>query len=172
MHFLINFIGFQAAWFACALGVPSNHPEWIVLICSIFLGYHFYICQNSFKELELVVKVCALGLIVDSVLNVFNFVSFGLSYPEPFMHIQPWWMLLLWACFASTLNISFKWLKNKYKLASILGAISAPLSYLGGEKFNALALHGTQSWIAIAVVWAIAMPIMVSWISVNKEATR
>ena len=172
MHFFINFIGFQIAWFACALGVPSNHPEWILLSCILFLAYHFYTCKNRLEEFKLLLKVCALGFVVDSFLSIFDFVSFGLAYPAPFMQIQPWWMLLLWACLAASLNISFKWLKNRFLLASILGTISAPLSYIGGEKFHALAVHGTQSWIAIAIAWGIAMPLMVSWMTTRKDTAR
>lgn len=51
------------------------------------------------------------------------------------------------------------WLKNKLLLASVLGAIFGPLSYLAGQRLGAIELiDGTKATIALALIWSIAMP--------------
>ena len=53
------------------------------------------------------------------------------------------------------------WLKNSPLLASFMGAVFGPLSYLAGQRLGAIELLNFNSaMIALAVIWAIAMPIL------------
>ena len=60
------------------------------------------------------------------------------------------------------LNYSMGWLKSSLVLASVMGAIFGPLSYLAGERLGAIQLVDTRSSIlALAVIWAVVMPTLV-----------
>ena len=75
--------------------------------------------------------------------------------------VAPHWILALWALFATTLNVSLSWLRGRWLLAAVLGAIAGPLSYWGGAKLGALVLvQPLPAVVAMAIEWAIAMPLL------------
>ena len=67
----------------------------------------------------------------------------------------------MWALFSTTLNVSMAWLKNRLVLASVMGAVFGPLSYLAGQRLGAIELLDTRSAIvALAMIWALVMPVL------------
>lgn len=100
------------------------------------------------------------GLVFDSLL-----VSAGLvRYPSGmlFTGMAPYWILAMWALFSTTLNVSMAWLKSSLVLASVMGAVFGPLSYLAGQRLGAIELLDTgASMIALAVIWAFVMPLLI-----------
>jgi hypothetical protein len=73
-------------------------------------------------------------------------------------------MIALWLAFASTLNVSMRWLQHKPLLAAILGGIFGPLAYLGSAQLHVIQLPSpTFSLAWVAFEWAIAMPLLL-WI--------
>ena len=73
--------------------------------------------------------------------------------------LPPHWMSAMWVLLATTLNVSMGWLRGRYWLAAVLGAVAGPLSYAAGVRLGAasfvdapLALGG------LALGWALAMP--------------
>jgi hypothetical protein len=78
-----------------------------------------------------------------------------------FSGIAPYWILAMWALFSTTLNLSMGWLKSSRLLASFMGAVFGPLSYLAGRRLGAIELvNFSSSMIALAVIWAVVMPIL------------
>ena len=156
---LINFVAFQAGWFSCVLSAAYGSP-WmgLIVICVIVLS-HVGTSEDPVHETQLVALAMTLGLIFDSIL-----VSSGLvRYPGGmiFAGIAPYWILAMWALFSTTLSLSMGWLKNKPLLASFMGAVFGPLSYLAGQRMGAIELLNFNSaMIALAVIWALAMPIL------------
>ena len=86
---------FQLGWFACVVG--GNSP-WLVLAGGALMAHLLWI-SRSMAEVRLIVVVCLLGTAVDSLLlnaGVFVFKQPGL--------LIPFWLILLWALLAITLN--------------------------------------------------------------------
>ena len=65
----------------------------------------------------------------------------------------------MWMLFATTLNVSFRWLHNRLWVAALLGAIFGPVSYLGGSSIGAVTLiEPIAAMTALCVAWALLMP--------------
>ena len=157
---LVNFIAFQAGWFACVLGAANGLPWLGSLLVCLIVALHIRSADRPNHELQLLVLAVVLGLVFDSLL-----VSSGwVRYPSGMMiaGIAPYWILAMWALFSTTLNLSMGWLKSSLVLASVMGAVFGPLSYLAGERLGAIVLVDVQSsMIMLAVIWALVMPILI-----------
>ena len=72
----------------------------------------------------------------------------------------PIWMAALWANFAGTLHFCLDWLRGRYRLASVLGAVGGPLAYYGGHRLGAMQLGGSVavSLAVIAIEWVLVTP--------------
>lgn len=157
---VINFVAFQAGWFSCVLSAAAGSPLLGLLAVAIVVSVHMKLVARPQPELKLVVIAVLLGLVFDSLI-----VSNGwIRYPSGMFAagVAPYWILGMWALFATTLNASMSWMKGKTVLAAILGAIFGPLSYAAGARLGGLEfVDYTPAMIALAVIWAIAMPILV-----------
>lgn len=156
---VFNFFAFEAGWMACVLGAAKGMP-WLGLLAVAFIGaIHLRLTVNWAAELKLMGVAVLMGLFFDSLL-----VSAGwLTYPNGtfITGMAPYWILAMWALFATTLNLSMVWLKKRLLLAAIMGAIFGPVSYVAGERLGGLEFINYQaSMIALAVIWAVAMPLL------------
>jgi hypothetical protein len=71
----------------------------------------------------------------------------------------------MWALFATTINVSMAWLKNRWLLASSMGAIFGPLAFIAGERLGAVQfIDRPLALLALAVGWACLMP-MLLWLA-------
>jgi apolipoprotein D and lipocalin family protein len=156
MFNVYNIVAYQIAWFACVLSAAYGVP-WIGAAVAIaVVVVHIGLVDKRTAELKLIGAAVVVGLLVDTVLlrsEALRFVS-G-TWPEGF---APYWMLSLWAAFATTLNHSLRWVARRPLVATLLGAIGGPLAYLAGAKLGALHLEALQSALPlIGVAWGIAM---------------
>ena len=157
---LINFVAFQLGWFSCVLSAANGLPWLGLLVVCMIVTFHVLKAARPSDELQLLALSVAIGLVFDSLL-----VSSGwVQYPGGmlFSGIAPYWILAMWALFATTLNYSMGWLKSSLVLASVMGAVFGPLSYLAGERLGAIKLVDPRSSvIALAIIWAVVMPILI-----------
>jgi hypothetical protein len=71
----------------------------------------------------------------------------------------------MWMLFATTLNVSMRWLRGKPWLAALFGLAGGPTTYLTGEKLGGIVLSNQPAaLVALAIGWAIMMP-MLMWLS-------
>ena len=71
----------------------------------------------------------------------------------------------MWLLFATTLNVSLRWLRGNYKAAALLGLIGGPMSYYGGAKLGGLIfINMSAALTALALGWAVVTPFLV-WLS-------
>lgn len=157
---LINFVAFQAGWFSCVLGAAAGLPLFGLLAVAIVVFVHLKLAARPQPEMKLIVIAVLLGLVFDSLI-----VSNGwIRYPSGMFAagVAPYWILGMWALFATTLNASMKWMKGKAVLAAVMGVVFGPLSYVAGARLGGLEFVDYRSaMIALAVIWAIAMPVLV-----------
>jgi hypothetical protein len=65
----------------------------------------------------------------------------------------------MWMLFATTLNVTFRWLRSRMIMAASMGAIFGPLSYLAGSAAGAVNIIEPTIVIAVlSVSWAALMP--------------
>ena len=166
---LLNIILFQAAWFAAVLGAASGNEWYGPLAVALVLLVHFVLIEDRLSELSLLLVTGILGFCFDTALSAAGIVTpRGHILPHPFS--QPW-MISLWLNFAATLNVSLEWLKGRYLLAAIFGAVGGTGAYYGGARLGAtLALPDVHGIIILIVGWGIVTPILV-WLAgeVSKE---
>jgi hypothetical protein len=150
---IANALLFQLGWFACVLG--GDFVAFTATLLVLVLHKLFFV--NSRAEWYLIVIAGFIGLIVDNLIAMQGI----LVFESPSLFNIPVWLACIWVLFATTLNHSLAWLKNRYLAASALGAISAPMSYLAGSKLTAVTLAepAMTSLMIIGACWAIMLPI-------------
>jgi hypothetical protein len=163
MALLVNFIGFQVGWFACVLGA-ANDKELLGMIVALgVIIYHIVAQGASHKELKLVLAAIVIGLIWETwVLNLDI-----LRYPShsEALFLAPSWLIMMWALFATTINLTMGWLKGRWILSVFMGAVFGPLAFIGGERLGAVVfLDSTISIITLSAGWGLLMPLLL-WIA-------
>jgi hypothetical protein len=162
---LVNYFSFQIGWLACALGAARGVPLVGPLITIILLGLHLALTPNRGREIRLVVAVGVFGTVVDSLEAMTGFISYNGGYPR-LNWLCPLWITAMWVLFASTLNSSLRWLRDRYLLAALLGAVFGPLSYFAGDRMGAIELNVVpiNSAIVMVIIWGIITPFLV-WLA-------
>ncbi len=158
---VINFVAFQLGWLACVLGAGAGRPWLGPIVAILVVGLHLALHRaHWYRELLLIACAAVLGYVLDSALVVGGV----LVFPDRAVLGGPsaLWMVALWCQFATTLNVSMSWLRGRYVLGALLGAVAGPIAYLAGARLGAVEV-GRPMLIAlpaIAAVWAAAMPVL------------
>jgi hypothetical protein len=159
MKLLVNFAAFQLGWFACVLGAANGLPWFGPLVVCAAVALHLARARRPLPELYLVLAAMGVGLVLDSLLLATGW----LRYPAGLWltGLAPYWIIAMWALFATTLNVSMGWMSGRPALTVLMGAVGGPLSYLAGEKLGAIELtRPVHALAALALAWAIAMPLL------------
>ena len=156
---LINFVAFQAGWFACVWGAAHDMVVAGTVVAALIVALHLFCSVRSREELKLVAAAVVMGAILDSIVLATGVLQF---HAGSFISgVAPGWILALWALFATTLNVSLTWLRGRWLLAAVLGAIAGPLSYWAGARLGAVVfLQPLPGFAVMAIEWAIAMPLL------------
>ncbi len=170
MNVLVNFLVFQAAWFATVLGAADGLP-WIgPVVVLAAAALHLRSSRLPRVEARLLVSAMALGLLVDSLLLSTGWIAYPNGQWIP--GLAPYWIVAMWALFATTLNVSMRWMHGRYLLAAAFGAIGGPLSYFAGSRLGAMTfVDSTAALAALALAWALAMPALI-WLASRLDGTR
>ena len=156
-----NFILFQLGWFACVLGGAYQQPIAGSLIAIAIIAIHIVRAAIPKQELYLVLIALVLGFVFESVMTLagINRYSSGIIITD----FAPYWMVLLWGIFATTINVSMRWISALPLIwVGVAGAVMAPLSYLAGERMQAVEFSNTALALSgIALGWAVLLPLLV-----------
>ena len=69
----------------------------------------------------------------------------------------------MWALFATILNVSLRWLKGRWAVAALAGAVAGPLAYYGGSRLGALQFGNEGvALIALSLGWAVFTPLLMA----------
>ena len=107
------------------------------------------------------VGLAVIGTWFDSMLVALGWVA----YPSGQWHalLAPYWIISMWMLFATTLNLSLKWLRGRPWLAAAVGAVAGPLTYLAGTRLGAIEFVNQDAALAaLGVGWAVMLPILVT----------
>jgi hypothetical protein len=159
MLFLINLVAFDIAWMSSVIGGAQQMPWLGPAVVLVVLAFHLRVARRPFEE-ALLVLICGLiGAGFDSFLVASGWVTYKAGlFSDSF---APYWIITMWMLFATTLNVSMRWLRRKPRLAALLGFYGGPASYLAGQALGGIVLvNQTAALIALAIGWAIMMPIL------------
>jgi hypothetical protein len=154
---LFNFLLFQAGWFCSVLGAANDLPLLGPLFAVPVVLYYLACASDRQSAALLLIAVALLGSAFDQLL-----VSVGLvEYRGGTGGLLPLWMIGLWVQFATTLNISLRWLRERYVLATLFGLLGGPAAYAAGNKLGAT-LYIDPNWTlpAAAIGWSAITPLV------------
>jgi hypothetical protein len=167
MNILINAVAFQLGWFACVLGGANQLPWLGTLVAALIVAWHLSQAPRPGREVSLLAAVGALGALWDSLLVAAGW----LEYPSGTLlnNTAPHWIVAMWVLFASTLNVSLRWLRGRWTLATLLGAVAGPLAYYGGAKLGGVVItEPVFAFTALAIGWAVFVPLLI-WLSTRFD---
>jgi hypothetical protein len=151
---VLNIVLFQLGWFACVLGAANGHAAEGALVALVIIAWHIAQAQAPVREAAIAALAALVGAAFENLL-------LGLGW----MRVQDgvYWLVVLWALFATTLNGSLRALQTRPWLAALFGAVGGPLAYYAGGRMGALDLVQPAAMLAaLAVGWALATPLLLS----------
>lgn len=143
----VNFIVYQSSWLAGVVAAAHGQAALGCLAVVAAIGLHLWLAPQRAPEIRLVLAALGVGLAWESLL-----VSLGLfrySSGNFAAGLAPYWILALWAQFATTLNLSLAWLKGRPVLGAVFGLVGGPLAYFAGYRLGAL--HSPDLPLALAL---------------------
>ena len=160
MSFLPSLALFHCGWFCCVLGAAYGFPWLGPLYVSVWLVWKVAGKRSKPGEALFILLAAIVGYALDSTLFLAGVLletgqdSFG--WPAPL------WMVCLWPNLAGALGGCLGFLRRRYIPGCVAGAIGGPMAYFAGRQLGAIDLADplVVSLAAIAVEWAIAMPLL------------
>ena len=160
MNIAINIIAFKIGWASTIFGAANDMPWLGPLVVLIAIFVHLHRAAYPAEEVRLLLLAGLIGGCWDSIMVAAGWLSYANGQIAP--GTAPVWIVGMWTLFATTLNLSFRWLRSKLVLAAVLGGIFGPLSYYLGAKLGAVELLQFETaLIALGLAWAILMPALV-----------
>jgi Na+/phosphate symporter len=160
---VVDILGFQSTWWACALGAGAGRWEPGVAVGAAVAAGQLAASGERRAILITMLAAAAMGILAESALVAAGLVQYAAPWPIP--GLAPAWLIVLWVVFATCIPATDRMLgKHALAKAAVIGAVVAPPTYWAGEGLGALTL-APPSWHALAafaIVWAIATPAMLA----------
>lgn len=151
---LLNIVLFQLGWFACVLGAANGYAREGAIAAGLIVALHIARATRPGREAKLALAAALLGLAFESALVWAGWVRVDDGI---------YWLVALWALFATTLNESLRMLQTRPWIAALFGAVGGPLAYYAGARMGALDFVQPAAMLAaLAVGWAAATPLLLS----------
>ena len=160
MRKVLNAAFFQTVWWACVASAGRGWELPAVSYGTALACIHFFYTQHPLQDLKLAASVVLMGIVVDSTLQYFSVIEFHGWALGP---LSPFWLWLLWAWFAMTLNSSLAFMKSTpWVVSALAGLLLGPINYYAGAAMGAASFDSSfPHLVAIGLMWAIALPTMV-----------
>jgi len=165
-----NVVLFQMAWFAAVLSAAHHSALLGMLAITAVVLWRLQTSAQPANEAKLLICALLMGALFET-LNAELGLFCAIDAP-PDTIVPAYWLIGLWGLLATTLNVSLRWLKRRYWLAALLGAVSGPLAYFSGARLGALELLQPQAaLLSLAAGWAICMPLLMALSNHFDEAS-
>ncbi len=169
---ILNAVGYQLVWLISVASAAGGHL-WIGPLAAVA----FAIVVLAFgghrgADLRLIPLAVLIGALADSAWIELHWIDY--RAPWPFKSLAPGWIIGLWLAFAMTLNHSLGFLKSRYALAAIFGAIGGPLAYWGAARgFGALHFDASivTVLLGLSVAWAALVALLV-WLAARLGVSQ
>ena len=167
MLFVVNVVVFQVAWLCSVIGGAQQMPWLGPVSVLVAVSLHLRAARKPFEEVLLIVCCGLVGASFDSMLVAMGWVTYKAGLFSDYF--APYWIITMWMLFATTLNVSMRWLRGRPKFAAILGFYGGPTSYLAGQALGGIVIVNQLAALSmLAIGWAIMMPILM-WLSENLD---
>lgn len=167
---LLNFVLFQASWFAAVLGGAHGWPWTGSAVAVLAVSVHLVMFEgNRKRETQLIGFIVLLGLAVESLFQQSGVIVY--HSPAPIATFPPVWIVAMWLAFATLPNGVLGWLHGRFWLAALFGAVSGPLTYQAGAALGAAQLNENllDALGFIGLVWAVAFPLILRMAAISKQ---
>ena len=167
---LLNFLAFQVGWFSCVLGAANGYPLLGPIAVFMAATLHLALAYKPRRELVLILLAAVIGALFDTLLLQTGWLTYvnGMLWAGT----APYWIVAMWLLFATTLNVSLRWLRGNLFAAALLGLIGGPMSYYGGAKLGGLVfINMPAALTALAIGWAVVTPFLV-WLSKRLDGMQ
>lgn len=162
-----NFVAFQVAWLSSVIGGAQQMPWLGPVAVSIALALHIRAARKPFEEILLILACALIGAAFDSVLVTAGWVTYESGLFSSYL--APYWIITMWMLFATTLNVSMRWLRGRPVLAAFFGFYGGPAAYIAGQELGGIILtNQVAALVALAIGWAAMMPLLM-WFSENLD---
>jgi uncharacterized membrane protein YjjP (DUF1212 family) len=160
MQMLFNIGAFKIGWLSSVFGGAQQLPWLGPLVVFAVVSIHLFRAERPRPELLLILSAGLIGAFFDSLLVVAGWVTFPSGmFSET---LAPYWIITMWMLFATTLNMSMRWMRGRPLLAAVFGLVGGPLAYLAGHKIGGIQfVDQTTALAVLAIGWAIIMPALV-----------
>lgn len=157
MNLLINIVAFKVGWLSAVFGGASDYPLLGTLVVSAAIAVHLSFAAERGRELSLILLAGIIGFCSDSILMSAGLLTYTTGTFIP--GLAPYWIIAMWMLFATTLNVTFRWLHQRLVFAALLGAVSGPASYYAGARIGAVTfIEFVPAMLSLSVAWAILFP--------------
>ena len=149
----LNIIVFNLLWVGLVLGRESL----IHLTLPILLIYLACLLRIGDLKVHQILLPAAIGITIDSSLTFFGIFIF----PDSSL-IIPFWLIVLWINFSTTITLSLSFIGKSKLVAFGLGATALPFNYTVGERLGAVTFGDPYlfSILVLALVWSVSFPIL------------
>jgi hypothetical protein len=159
MSLLINIAAFKIGWLSSVFGGAQQMP-WLgpaVVFAAIVI--HLLRAHRPSSELMLILSCGLIGTFFDSALVAAGWVTFPSGmFSDTF---APYWIITMWMLFATTINLSMRWMRGRPWLAAAFGLVGGPLAYYAGHKIGGIVFVNEAAALAmLAAGWALMMPLL------------
>jgi hypothetical protein len=157
----LNIALYQAAWLACIVGAARGWPWAGPFAAAAVVGWQAAIAVRPSAELVLVAAAVLVGAVFDSTFAALGWIVYAPAAAASFA--APWWILAMWAAFATTLTVSLRWLQSRLRLAAVFAAVAGPCAYWAGARLGAIELREPVAAMALlAAGWAVILPALLA----------
>ena len=149
----LNIVVFNLLWIGLVLGRDTL----IHLTLPSLLIYLACLLRIGDLKLHQILLPATIGITIDSSLTFFGIFIF----PDSSL-IIPFWLIVLWINFSTTITLSLSFIGNNKLVAFGLGATALPFNYTVGERLGAVTFGEPYlfSILVIVLVWSVSFPIL------------
>ena len=139
------------------VGLVLGRDSLIYLTLPSLLIYLACLLRIGDLKIHQILFPAAIGITIDSSLTFFGIFIF----PESNL-IIPFWLIVLWVNFSTTLTLSLSFIGKNKLIAFGLGATALPFNYTVGERLGAVTFGEPYlfSILTLALVWSVSFPIL------------
>ena len=142
----------KAAWLCCVLGgIYYGLPALAAMFALSFWQ------RELVEDRPFVIALGLIGLCLDTFWMYAGVLDYGDAALNlaPGLNIAPAWIVMLWLAVGLSIRHSLIFLVNRPVLGALLVGGGAPLSYLTGESFGAVAIPSVQGLVVLALTWVV-----------------
>lgn len=161
MNAWVEFSVYQAVWFVAVIAAGNGYAWPGALAAAAFVLAQWLLSPRRTGLAILLSLALLAGALVDGALALTGWARYAAAWSSS--HAAPIWILGLWCAFATTLTGSLRLLQTHLGTAAALGAIGAPLAYLGAARGWGSVVFAEPAWPGLALLasgWALALPIL------------